>query len=56
MPLAMETSIMTSTLALNDVRSLVAVLEEMGNPFLEDSEDLLVIDTRDVMDAAVATL
>ena len=26
----------------------------MGNPFLEGSQDLLVIDTRDVMDAAVA--
>ena len=26
----------------------------MGNPFLEESQDLLVIDTRVVMDAAVA--
>jgi len=37
-----------------DVRSLVAVMEEMGNPFLEDSEDLIVLDTRDIMDSAVA--
>ncbi len=37
-----------------DVRGLVTVLEDMGNPFLDDSEELLVIDTRDVMDTAVA--
>ena len=30
------------------------VLEEMGNPFLEGIQDLLVTDIRDVMDAAVA--
>lgn len=30
------------------------VLEEMGNLFLEESQDLLVIDTRVVMGAAVA--
>ena len=30
------------------------VLEEMGNPFLEHSQDLLVIDTRDIMDTQVA--
>jgi len=29
------------------------VLEEMGNPFLEHSQDLLVIDTRDIMDTQV---
>ena len=37
-----------------EVKTLVSVLEDMGNPFLEGSQDLLVIDTRDVMDTAVA--
>ena len=32
---------------IKDVRSLSAVVEEMGSPFLEESEDLLVLDTRD---------
>ena len=39
---------------LKEVKALVAVLEEMGNPFLEDSQDLLVIDTKDIMDTQVA--
>jgi hypothetical protein len=39
---------------LNDVRSLTAVIGEMGNPFLEESQDLLVLDTRDIMDTSVA--
>ena len=32
----------------------MTVLEEMGNPFLECNQDLLVIDTKDIMDAQVA--
>ena len=39
---------------LKEVKALVTVLEEMGNPFLEHSQDLLVIDTRDIMDIKVA--
>jgi len=39
---------------LKDVRSFTAVLDEMGNPFLEESQDLLVLDTKDIMDASVA--
>ena len=39
---------------LKEVKALVAVLDEMGNPFLEHSEDLLVIDTRDIVVAEVA--
>ena len=31
---------------VKDVKSLVATLEEMGNPFIEDSGDLLTIDTK----------
>ena len=36
-----------------DVKSLVEAFEEMGNPFLEDSEDLLVLDSRNIVDASV---
>ena len=39
---------------LKEVQALVAVLEEMGNPFLEHSQDLLVIDTRDIVDTQIA--
>ena len=38
---------------LKEVKSLVAVIEEMGNPFLEQSQDLLVLDTRDILDQSV---
>ena len=36
-----------------DVNSLIAVFEEFRNPFLEKGQDLLVIDTRDIMDNSV---
>jgi hypothetical protein len=36
-----------------DVFSLVSTNDEMGNPFMEDSSDLLVLDTKDVMDECV---
>jgi len=36
-----------------DVRSLVSTIEEMGNPFTEDSSDLLALDRRDIADPAV---
>ena len=36
-----------------DVHSLVAVIEELGNPFEEDSQDLLVLDTKEIADPAV---
>ena len=36
------------------MKKLLKVLDELGNPFMETSTDLLVIDTRDVMDDAVA--
>ncbi|XP_034062878.1 uncharacterized protein LOC117540355 [Gymnodraco acuticeps] len=39
---------------LKEVKALVTVLDEMGNPFLEHSQDVLVIDTRDIMDIKVA--
>ena len=37
-----------------DVRSLSRAIEEMGNPFAEYSSDLLVLNSRDVVDTAVA--
>ena len=37
-----------------DVQSLTEVFEEMGNPFLEDSEDLLVLDSRNIVHVAVS--
>ncbi|KAL7373698.1 hypothetical protein ABVT39_012891 [Epinephelus coioides] len=39
---------------MKHVRSLTAVIEEMGNPFLEESQDLLVLDSKDIMSSAVA--
>ena len=36
-----------------DITSLTAVIEEMGNPFPENSNDLLVLDSRDLADPAV---
>ncbi len=38
---------------LKEVKSLVAVFENMGNPFLDNSKDLMVLDTRDIMDPSV---
>ncbi len=38
---------------LKEVKSLVVVFEDMGNPFLENSKDLMILDTRDIMDASV---
>jgi len=35
------------------VLALVTVIETMGNPFIEDSPDLLVLDTRDIVDQRV---
>ena len=36
-----------------DVHSLINVFEEMGNPFDEKSQDLLVLDTKEIVDSAV---
>ena len=38
-----------------DVRSLVSVLDEMGNPFEEDNEDLMVLDTKEIMSSAAVS-
>lgn len=36
------------------VTDLKSVIQDLGNPFAEKSEDLLVLDTRDIVDPAVA--
>ena len=38
---------------LKDVESLVTVINDMGNPLLEKSHDLLVLDTKNIMDTSV---
>ena len=37
-----------------EVKALVEVIDEMGNPFQEESGDLLVLDNRNVADPAIA--
>ena len=37
-----------------DVQSLSRAMEDMGNPFAEYSSDLLVLNSRDVVDTAMA--
>ncbi len=38
-----------------DVKALTSVIKEMGNPFCDDSKDLLVLDNRDLADPAIIT-
>ena len=38
-----------------EISSLVNVIEEMGNPFMEDSGDLLTLDTKDIMEEPVVS-
>ena len=37
------------------ISKLVEVMEEMGNPFLEETTDLLRLNTRDIMDPKVVS-
>ena len=37
-----------------DVKALSTTMEGMGNPFTEESSDLLVLDSRNIVDTAVA--
>jgi len=42
---------------VKDVRSLIGVIEEMGNPFEEESQDLVILDTKNIAGpAAVETV
>ena len=36
-----------------DVQSLTDIIEQMGNPFTENSSDLIILDTRDIADTAI---
>ena len=38
---------------INYIRTLLSVVEEMGSPFPEESKDLLVLDTRYIMNVTV---
>ena len=38
------------------VKLLTSVMREMGNPFTETSDDLLVLDTKDIADSSAAKL
>ena len=39
----------------SEVQALVEVIEDLGNPFMEESGDLLVLDSRDIADPAIVT-
>ncbi|KAH3703286.1 hypothetical protein DPMN_078318 [Dreissena polymorpha] len=39
---------------VKQVQAMTHTLEEMGNPFMEECEDLLVLGTRDIADQKVA--
>ena len=39
-----------------DFKALVSVMEEIGNPFLEESIDLLVLDTKTIADVSVVAI
>ena len=41
---------------LKDVQSLTLVLQDMGNPCLEESNDLLVLDTKYIMESVAGTV
>lgn len=38
---------------MKDVKSLIEPFEESGNPFLDESEELMAIHTKDVMDPSI---
>ena len=41
---------------LKDVQSLTLVLQDMGNPLLEESNDILVLDTKYIMESVTGTV
>ena len=41
---------------LKDVQSLTLVLQDMGNPCLEESNALLVLDTKNIMESVAGTV
>ena len=49
-----DSTIATQSQLLKDVNSLVLTINDLGNPFTDDSSDLYVIDTKDVKGKDVA--
>ena len=48
-----EHTLSTQVSFAREVRTLVEVIDEMGNPFADKSGDLLVLDSRDLADSAI---
>ena len=48
-----EQTMSVQTNFAQEVKSLVDAFEEMGNPFKEDSGDLLTVDTKIIMDSNI---
>lgn len=46
-----ESQSTTRTKQSTKLKSLVSAMEELGNPYKEDSGDLLALDTKDIMPA-----
>ena len=38
------------------MKSLVTTIEDFGNPFLEESEDLIILDTKEIAGPAAVTI
>ena len=45
----------TKCTQVKHVKGLVGVMEKMGNSFMEDSNDLLRLDTQDILDPVVTS-
>ena len=41
---------------IEKVKQLKSVIQEMGNPFMEESDDLFVLDTKDIADESQLSL
>ena len=51
----MKKAFVLKRLSTSRQKNLVEVINEMGNPFLDDGYELLALDTRDVIDESVVT-
>lgn len=49
----MKKAFVLKRLSTSRQKNLVEVINEMGNPFLDDGYELLALDTRDVIDESV---
>lgn len=48
-----EHTVSSQAVFAKQVDTLVRVIEDMGNPFMKESDDLLVLDSRDIADPAI---